>query len=95
MEPLELTVLQENYAMLCNTVTDINNLMKYFVSERIIAADEAEEIKSSALIKSEKVKKFLTNISGPLRAGDNSGFYVMLKIMNTHGTKATQNLAII
>ena len=79
--------------MLCNAVSDIDNLMKYFLEERIIAADEAQEIKSSALIKSEKVKKLLINISGPLRAGDKNGFYVMLKIMNTHGIKATQSLA--
>jgi len=90
---LELTVLQENYAMLCNTITDIDNLMKYFVVERIIAANEAEEITSSTLIKSEKVKKLLINVSGPLRAGDKNGFYVMLKIMKTCGIKATQNLA--
>ena len=88
----ELSVLQENYAKLCSTMTDIENLLKYFVAERIINIDEDEVIKS-CVTKAEKVKKLLLNISGPLQAGNKDGFYIMLKIMKDHGTKATQSLA--
>ncbi|XP_065918725.1 NACHT, LRR and PYD domains-containing protein 14-like [Dysidea avara] len=88
----EFTILQENYAVLCNTMTDIDDLLKYFVAEKIITLNEEEEIKSSAT-KSDKVRKLLLNISGPLKAGNNNGFYTMLKIMKDRGTKATQNLA--
>jgi len=90
----EFTILQENYAVLCNTMTDIDDLLKYFVTEKIITLNEEEEIKSSTT-KSDKVRKLLLNISGPLKAGDKNGFYVMLKIMKDHGTKATQNLATL
>ena len=78
--------------MLCNTITDINKLLKYFVTEKIITTDEEEEIKSYS-IKSERVSKLLFNISGPLEAGDSNGFYTMLQIMKTHGVDATQRLA--
>ena len=90
--PKELTVFQQYYAILCNTVTDIDDLLKYFVSEEIISISEEEEIKGFS-VKSEKIRKLLINISGPLKAGDKNGFYVMLKIMKEYGTKATQVLA--
>ncbi|XP_065918394.1 NACHT, LRR and PYD domains-containing protein 12-like isoform X2 [Dysidea avara] len=90
----EFTILQENYAVLCNTMTDIDDLLKYFVAEKIITLNEEEEIKSSAT-KSDKVQKLLLNISDLLKAGNNNGFYIMLKIMKDRGTKATQNLATL
>ena len=80
--------------MLCNTITDIDDLLKYFVAEKIITLNEEEKIKSSAT-KSDKVRKLLLNISGPLKAGNTNGFYTMLKIMKDRGTKATQNLATL
>ena len=88
----ELAVLKENYAFLCNTITDVNTLLKYFVTEKIITTDEEEEIKTYTT-KSERVSKLLLNISGPLEAGDSNGFYIMLQIMKTHGVNATQHLA--
>ena len=89
---IELTVFKESYALLCNTITDINKLLKYFVAEKIITTDEEEEIKTYT-IKSERVSKLLLNISGPLEAGDSNGFYTMLQIMKTYGVDATQRLA--
>jgi len=89
----ELTVLQENYAILCNTMTDIDNLLKYFVTERIITMDEEEKIKQ-CVTRSDKVRMLLLNISGPLKAGNESGYYVMLKVMKKYGTDATQKLAV-
>ena len=45
---------------------------------------EMLEIRNVAT-KSEKVSKLLLNISGPLKAGDKHGFYILLKIMKDHG----------
>ena len=88
----ELAVFTENYASLCDAVTDINELLKYFVTEKIITLNQQEEIKSCNT-QSERVTKLLLNISGPLEAGDINGFYTMLSIMKTHGVNATQQLA--
>ena len=89
---LEFKIFKENYSSLCDTITDISELLKYFVAEKIISMDQQEEIKTCA-IKSERVSKLLLNISGPLKAGDSNGFYTMLKIMKTHGVDSTQRLA--
>lgn len=88
----ELAVFRRCYAILCDTMTDIDDLLKHFVTEKIITISEEDEIKSFS-VKSEKVRKLLLNISGPLKAGNTNGFYVMLKIMKEFGTKATQDLA--
>jgi len=88
----EMKAFRENYAMLCNTMTDIDDLLKYFVSEEIITINEEERIKNCST-KSDKVRMLLLIISGPLQTGDKYGFYVMLKIMKKYGTKATQSLA--
>ena len=88
----ELTVLQENYAILRHTLMDVDNLLQYFVVENIITMDEEDKIKSLD-VKSEKVRNLLLYISGPLQAGDTNGFYNMLKIMKRYGTRATQSLA--
>ena len=85
-------MFKENYALLCNTITDVNKLLKYFVTEKIITTDEEEEIKTFTT-KSDRVSKLLLNISGPLEAGDSNGFYIMLQVMKTHGVDATQRLA--
>ena len=77
---------------MCNTITDVNKLLKYFVTEKIITTDEEEEIKSYTT-KADRVSKLLLNISGPLEAGDSNGFYILLQIMKTHGVDATQRLA--
>ena len=88
----ELAIFKENYPALCNTITDINELLEYFVKERIITIDQREEIKT-CITKSEQVSKLLLNISGPLEASNTYGFYTMLEIMKTHGVNATQDLA--
>ena len=79
--------------MLCHTMTDIDDLLKHFVVEKIISFGEEEKIKN-CVKKSEKVRNLLLNISGPLEAGDSNGFYVLLRIMEDYGTRATQALAI-
>jgi len=73
-------------------MTDIDVLLRYFVAEKIISTEEEESIKS-CVTKPEKVQKLLLNISGPLKAGNDSGFNAMVKIMKKYGTMATQALA--
>jgi len=85
-------VFRENYAALCTTITDINNLLKYFVQEEIIGLDEEEEIKHT-VTKVEKAQKLLSHISGPLRAENADGFYILLNIMKKYGVKATRELS--
>ncbi|XP_065894803.1 uncharacterized protein [Dysidea avara] len=89
---LSKMIFQENYANLCSTVMEIDSLLKYFVTENVINIFDEEDIRMSVNT-SAKVKKLLLHISGPLQAGDTHGFYVMLEIMKSYGTKSTQQLA--
>ena len=91
---IEELVFQENYAKLCNALTEskVDVLLKHFVDEKIINTSEEEWI-IGRFTKSEKVKKFLSFISGHLRTGDTHGFYVMLKLMKEYGSFASQDLA--
>jgi len=89
----ELAVFRENYASLCNIITDVNELLKYFVTENIISMDQEEVIKTSCVTKSDKVSTLLLHISHPLESGDSNGFYTMLQIMKICGVDATQRLA--
>ena len=89
---IELTVFQETYAMLCNTITEIKDILQYFKIENIITTDEEEEIKNIAT-NPEKTKRVMLNVLASLKAGNNNKFYDMLKVMKNHGFMATQNLA--
>ena len=71
-------------------MTDIENLLKYFVTVSIINTDDQSEILAPPRLTS-KVTLLLTHISGPLEAGDAKPFRMMLDIM---GIKATKKLAI-
>ena len=89
----EEKIFSEHYSTFCSTVTDIDNLLKYFVQERVIKSEEQDEI--NALVKTpEKVQRLLKHIAGPLEAGDSKGFYTMLDIMENHGVQATKDLAV-
>lgn len=88
----ELVVFQENYAMLCNIITEIEDLLKYFKIEYVITSDEEEEIRSIPVIL-EKTKRIMLNISTSLEAGNNSKFYAMLKVMKNYGLVPTQKLS--
>ena len=88
----ESSVFTKHYSIFCDTLTDIDNLLKYFVQEKVIKPEDQDEI--NALVKkTEKVQKLLKHIAGPLEAGDNKGFYTMLDIMENHGVQATKDLA--
>ena len=85
-------IFSEHYSSFCSTLTDIDDLLKYFVQEDIIRSDDQDEI--NALTETpEKVQKLLKHISGPLEAGDSKGFYTMLDIMENHGAQDTKDLA--
>ena len=89
----EREIFKKYYASLCITLTDINGLLPFFVQERIISFHALEEI--SAIITTQgKVGKLLLHISGPLTAGDATGFHKMLTIMKEHGSQATKDLAV-
>ena len=85
-------VLSTHYSKLCNTLTDIENLLPHFVDEDIIKFQDLEEI--NAIVPStKKVQRLMVHISGPLRAGNTEVFYIMLRIMEEYGHLATQQLA--
>ena len=88
----EHKVFTENYARICSTLTDIDDLLPYFVQEKIIKPEDQVDINTSAKTK-EKVNKLLKHISGPLQAGDSKGFYTMLDIMKNYGSQATIDLS--
>ena len=79
------------YSQLCNTITDVDTLLPYFVQEKIILPDNQQEINAIAEI-DEKVQKLMTYISGPLKAGNTEVFYTMLRIMEEYGNQTTQKL---
>ena len=89
----ELTVFEENYALLCNTITDIiGPLMKCFVEEKPFS-DEPEKEISAITAAPEKLRLILQNISISLKDNNTQTFYMLLKIMKEHGGKGTQVLA--
>ena len=67
-------------------MTDIDDLLKHFVMEKIISIDEEQKI-SQCVTKSDKVQMLLLNID------PRNNYYGMLKIMKEHGSSATRNLA--
>ena len=82
-----------HYASLCNTLTDVDNLLPYFVQKDIISTSDLEEI-NAIVTTTKQVEKLLSHISGPLRAGDTKGFHMMLTIMKKHGNQTTKDLAV-
>ena len=92
MTSTEEQVLTKYYPRLCSTLTDIENLLPYFVEEDVIKFGDLEEI--NAIVPStKKVQKLMVHISGPLRAGNTEVLNIMLRILEQHGHHATQQLA--
>ena len=89
----EKEVFTRHYASLCNTLTDVNNLLPHFVQRNIISTSDEEEI-NAIVTTTKKVEKLLSHISGPLTAGDPKGFHMMLSIMKEHGNQSTKDLAM-
>jgi len=88
----ELTVFEENYALLCNTITDVNDpLIKCFMEKKFLTTEEENEI-AAVTGASDKLRLLLTNVSSSLKFDDTSGFYMMLMIMKECGGKGTKNL---
>jgi len=76
-----------------STMTDIDNLLKYFVTENLINFEDQRVIIADPRT-SEKARLLLEHISGPLQAGNIKPFRMMLDIMEKHGNQATKELAI-
>ena len=89
---IAMEVFTEYYPKLCNTMTDIENLLKYFVQRNIIKSEDQDVICSNNK-SSDKVRAFLKYISGPLQGGNEEGFHIMLNIMEKHGVEATKKLS--
>ena len=91
-EPV-LKVFEENFAMLCCTITDIYHpLMEHFIKEKVITAEEEKQV-ATINAPLEKLRHLLEIISSSLKADNARSFYIMIKIMETHGGKQTENLA--
>ena len=85
-------VFTRHYSQLCNTLTDVDNLLSHFVQQRVISTNDLEEL-NSIVPSTKKVQKLLMHISGPLKAGSSEVFYTMLRIMEEYGHHATRCLA--
>lgn len=64
------------------------------MQEEVIGFDEEQEI-SCTVAPVKKVQKLLSHISGPLRADNADGFYILLNVMKKYGIKATRELAVL
>ena len=89
----EREIFTRHYASLCNTLTDVDHLLPYFVEENIICNSDVESIDATTTT-SHKVRKLMSHISGPLTAEDTKGFHTMLTIMKDHGNQSTKDLAV-
>ena len=86
-------VFKSNYDKFCNTITDVENLLKYFIAENIITTDDQSEIFATPR-PSQKVALLMKHISGSLEAGNIKLFRMTLDIMEKHGTVGTKQLAL-
>jgi len=73
-------------------MTDIDDLLRYFVDKEIISIEQYQGILECSKT-ADKVHRVLIHISSPLQSGNVTNFYSMLEIMEEHGRKATQQLA--
>ena len=87
----EREIFTRHYASLCNTLTDVDHLLPYFVQENIINTSDVKS--TDATTTANKIENLLSYISGPMVAGHTEGFLVMLTIMKEHGNQSTKDLA--
>ena len=86
-------MFEESYGLLHITITDIiNPVVKCLVDNEHLTVEEEKQI-TAITITSEIIDSLLIKILGLLKAGNSTGFYMMLQIMKKHGGKATQALA--
>lgn len=88
----ELKTLKKYYPDLIHTLTDIDSLLPHCVKESIISFQENDNTLAEKS-PSNKVKKVLEHVSGPLESGSSRGFYDLLKIMKSEGKPPTKDLA--
>ena len=92
LETKEHELFLAHYPELCKAITDVENLLPYFVKEDIISVDIHQEINAKFTL-NKKAEALMSYISGPLESGNTEKFYKMLKIMEEHGNQATEALA--
>ena len=88
----ENEVFSEHFADLCYGITDIDSLLPHFVTERIINANDVEQI-NAKVTTTDKMKALISHISSPLHVGYNKPFESMLQIMEEYGNITTQKIA--
>ena len=92
LETKEHELFLAHYPELCKAITDVENLLPYFVQAHIISAANHQEINAKCILH-KKAEALMSYISGPLESGNTEQFYTMLKIMEEHGNQATEALA--
>ena len=89
----ELAVFEETYALLNNTISDINDqLMECLIKYKFFTTEEENQI--AAVTEAQgKLQLLLVKVSHSLKSDNTRGFYAMLKTMKEHGNKGTQILS--
>ena len=85
-------VFIQYYSKLCDTLTDIDEILPECVTEHIISIDFKEEIKDISSTR-KKVEKLLDHMAGPVKAGYTDTLLVFLKIMKKQHRQSTRQLA--
>ena len=85
-------VFIQYYSKLCDTLTDIDEILSECVTERIISIVFMKEI-INIPSKRRKVEKLLDHIAGPVKAGYTETLLVFLKIMKKQHCQSTVQLA--
>ena len=76
----------------CDTIRDVKNLLPHFAQENVISDDDYQDINNTVELR-DRVQKLMIYILDSLKADNTESFYIMLKIMETHGNKSTKKLA--
>ena len=89
----ELAVFEENYPLLCNTISDITDaLMECCMKKKVFTTEEDKQI-SAITAAPEKLQLLLQKITSSLQVNDTRSFYIMLKVMKECGGNGAQTLA--
>ena len=89
----ELAVFEETYALLNNTISDINDqLMECLIKDKFFTTEEENQI-AAVTETPGKLRLLLEKISQSLKSDNTRGFFIMSKTMKEHGNKGTQILS--
>ena len=71
----------------------MNHILPDLVSANIIDFEDQEEIRDASKTSFAAAAMLLSKLAAPLQCGSTIGFYELLNMMKTNGTKADQDLA--